>query len=118
MTYLMLILLCSFLYEVFNKFSLKSKAESIIKRYDMVFSLFNNRDISDEKKEKLIYQNSVKIFFESLNLMMILVLLAAICLIFVYFDNALIGITLSFNGFLVSVVYLFIYHKVKTFFLR
>ena len=114
----MLILLCSFLYEVFNKFSLKSKAKSIFKSYSMVFFLFNNSDISDEEKEKLIYQNSLKILFESLNILMILVLLTAICLIFVYFDNALLGIALSFNGFLISAVYLFIYHKVKTFFLR
>tara|TARA_B100001093_G_C26854359_1_gene1026688 strand:- start:1544 stop:1888 length:345 start_codon:yes stop_codon:yes gene_type:complete len=114
----MLILLCSFLYEVFNKFSLISKAQSIIKRYGMVFFLFNNSDISDEEKEKLIYQNSLKILFESLNILMILVLITAIFLIFVYFNDALLEIALSFNGFLISVFYLFTYHKVKTFFLR
>lgn len=115
MTQIGLIVLVIFSYELIIYFSLKNLIKFNLIIYKKLYSIFLNKKLSDEIKEKFIKKYSLKLFIVSFKIIFILVIILITFFIVNLFIKNLIIFSLSINGIILSLFTIIIYIKIKKF---
>ena len=101
------------IYEFIKYIDLISIIKSNFKIYQKIIKLFNYKNVSDFRKEKLIFNYSKILFATSINIFSILILI----LIFIYLLNLLsqsfLDLVISIFGIIELSIIIMIYHQLK-----
>ena len=109
MTHLGLIILVISSIEILRYFKILSQIKLNINLYNKLTKLFFSKKISDTWKEKLILTYSKKLFFVSLKISSIIMLIILIIFILNQFNKKILILLLSFNGVIEVSIFTLIY---------
>ena len=109
MALLLLILVCILSIEVFIQLNFLSLLESILKILRKATHLIRSDNISDNWKERIIPLYALRIMKHSLQLLLILLLIAFLFCISDFFFNGFFDVTISATGAMWSVIVSFGY---------
>ena len=110
-----ILLICSsiVIYEFIRYVKFTDIIKSNLKIYQEILKLFKNKNVSDFRKEKLIFKYSKSLFILSIKIFSILILI----LIFIYTLNLLsqsfLNLIISIFGIIELSIIIIIYHQLK-----
>ena len=110
-----ILLICSsiVIYEFIRYVKLTNIIKSNLKIYQKILKLFKYKNVSDFRKEKLIFKYSKSLFILSIKIFSILILI----LIFIYTLNLLsqsfLNLIISIYGIIELSIIIIIYHQLK-----
>lgn len=84
-----------------------------INLYKKIFKLFQFKNVSDFRKEKLIFNYSKSLFLTSIKIFTILLLIIILILIIELLFNSFLNLIISILGILEMSVIVIIYHKIR-----
>ena len=110
-----LLLICSaiIIYEFIRYVQLIEIVKSNIKIYQKILKLFQYKDVSDFRKEKLILNYSKTLLLVSIKIIVILISIVALMIILNFLSNSYLNLVLSLFGIIELSVFFLIYHLIR-----
>ena len=110
-----ILLVCSsvIIYEFIQLVNFTNIVKSNLKIYQKILKLFQYKNVSDFRKEKLILNYSKTLLLVSINIIVILISIAAFMIIFNVLSNSYLSLVISVLGiFELSIVFM-LYHLIR-----
>ena len=110
-----ILLVCSsvIIYEFIQFIKLTNIFKSNLKIYQKILKLFQYKNISDFRKEKLILNYSKTLLLVSIKIIVILVSIVAFMIILNFLSNSYLNLVLSLFGIIELSVFFLIYHLIR-----
>jgi len=110
-----LLLICStiIIYELIRYVQLTEIVKSNLKIYQKILKLFQYKNVSDFRKEKLILNYSKTLLLVSIKIIVILISIVAFMIILNFLSNSYLNLVLSLFGIVELSVYFLIYHLIR-----
>ena len=110
-----LLLICSaiIIYEFIRYVQLIDIVKSNIKIYQKILKLFQYKNASDFRKEKLILNYSKTLLLISIKIIVILISIVAFIFILNFLSNSYLNLVLSLFGIIELSVFFLIYHLIR-----
>ena len=110
-----LLLICStiIIYEFITYIQLINIVKSNLKIYQKILKLFQYKNISDFRKQKLILNYSKILLLVSIKIMVILISILVFMIILNLLSNSYLNFILSISGIIELIVVLMIYHLIR-----
>tara|TARA_B100001750_G_scaffold246189_1_gene267746 strand:- start:1298 stop:1657 length:360 start_codon:yes stop_codon:yes gene_type:complete len=116
MNHLILSLLCVISIETFSKSNFLIQLQSIIEIIRKVFKVISSSKVSDHWKEVVIPHYALSMMRHSLKVLLTLIAIIAFFLMPSLFLEGFIDFLISFMGIIESILFAFLYIKLKSFF--
>ncbi len=111
--HLLLIFFIIIVYEFLKFLRLKNIIKLNFTIYKELFELFSSKEISDNKKEKLILVYAKSLFITSIKIISILFCILFIGMIFNYLSKTFLDLVISFVGLVETSLLFIIYHQIR-----
>ena len=110
-----LLLICStiIIYEFIRYVQLIEIVKSNLKIYQKILKLFQYKNVSDFRKEKLILNYSKTLLLVSIKIIVILISIVAFMIILNFLSNSYLNLVLSLFGIIEFSIILLIYHLIR-----
>ena len=110
-----LLLICSaiIIYEFIRYFQLINIVKSNFKIYPKILNLFQYKNVSDFRKEKLILNYSKSLLLLSLKIIVILILILVFIMILNLISDSYLNFILSILGIIELIIIFVIYHLIR-----
>ena len=110
-----LLLICStiIIYELIRYVQLIEIVKSNLKIYQKILKLFQYKNVSDFRKEKLILNYSKTLLLVSIKIIVILISIVAFMIILNFLSNSYLNLVLSLFGIIEFSIILLIYHYIR-----
>lgn len=110
-----ILLICSFvvIYEFIQLVNFTNIVKYNIKIYQKILNLFQNKNVSDFRKAKLILDYSKTLLFVSIKIIIILFSILVFMIILNLLSNSYLNFIMSFLGFVESSIIFLIYHLIR-----
>ena len=109
------LLICStiVIYEFVKYIKLIDIVSSNLKIYKKILKLFKFKNVSDFRKEKLIFGYSKLLFILSIKIFIIIISMVFFIVILNFLSNSFLNLIISFLGFLEISIVFFVYHQFR-----
>jgi len=111
--HILLIVLSLIIYELIKYFKFFNLIKLNLKIYKKIIKLFNYKNISDFRKEKLIFNYSKSLFNTSLKIFLIVTLIIIVFYALGLFSESLYGFAISIFGIIEISLFIIIYHQLR-----
>ena len=118
MIHLVLLLFCILSIEIFIRLKFLSLLDSLLKVTKKAYYIILQNNISDHWKEKIVPAYAVKVMKYSLQILIILLIILSLFIFTELFINDFLAFTLSLNGIIESMVFLFGYSILRKLFFK
>ena len=110
-----ILLICSsvIIYEFIQLVKLTNIVKSNLKIYQKILKLFQYKNVSDFRKEKLILNYSKSLFILSIKIFLILILILIFIFILSFLSHSFLNLALSIYGFIELSIIVIIYHQLR-----
>jgi len=110
-----LLLICStiIIYEFIRYVQLIEIVKSNLKIYQKILKLFQYKNVSDFRKEKLILNYSKTLLLVSIKIIVILISIVVLMIIFNFLSNSYLNLVLSLFGIIELSIFFLIYHLIR-----
>ena len=110
-----LLLICSaiIIYELIRYVQLTEIVKSNLKIYQKILKLFQYKNVSDFRKEKLILNYSKTLLLVSINIIVTLISIVVFIIILNFLFNSYLNLVLSLFGIIELSVFFLIYHLIR-----
>ena len=110
-----ILLICSsvIIYEFIQLVNFTNIVKSNLKIYQKILKLFQYKDVSDFRKEKLILNYSKSLLSVSIKIIVILISIVAFMIILNFLSNSYLNLVLSLFGIVELSVFFLIYHLIR-----
>ena len=115
MLHALLFLGCAISIEIFLNLNFLNHLKKIISLTKKVLLVMSNKEISDHWKERVIPTYALQLMKYSLTVLLILLMIIAVFLGISLLESNFITYIFSFIGILESIVFVFLYLKIRTF---
>ena len=117
MDHIFLLIIIIISYEFFILFNIKQILKNNISLYKKFFKVFNYKNVSDYNKEKIIKIYSKKLLLTSIKLIIFSIFIFLLILSIEILNEKFIDFILNFWVFIETILLLFVYLKIKQFFI-
>ncbi len=101
------------MYEFIQLVNFTNIVKSNLKIYQKILKIFQYKNVSDFRKEKLILNYSKSLLLVSIKIIVILISIVAFMIIFNFLSNSYLNLVLSFFGIIELSVFFLIYHLIR-----
>ena len=110
-----ILLVCSsvLIYEFIRYIKFNDILKSNLKTYQKILKLFKYKNVSDFRKEKLIFNYSKSLFMLSIKIVAILISIFILLLILNILSNSYLNLIISFFGIIELSIIFTIYHLIR-----
>ena len=110
-----ILLICSsvIIYEFIQLVNFTNIVKSNLKIYQKILKLFQYKNVSDFRKEKLILNYSKTLLLVSIKIIVILISIVAFMIILNFLSNSYLNLVLSLFGIVELGVFFLIYHLIR-----
>ena len=110
-----ILLVCSsaLIYELITYIRFSNILKSNLKIYQKILKLFKYKNVSDFRKEKLIFNYSKTLFIVSIKIVVILILIIILLLILNILSNSYLNLIMSILGIIELSIVFMIYHLIR-----
>ena len=111
--HILLVCSCVIIYEFIQIVNFTNIVKSNLKIYQKILKLFQYKNLSDFKKEKLILNYSKTLLLVSIKIIVILISIVAFMIILNFLSNSYLNLVLSLFGIIEMSVFFLIYHLIR-----
>ena len=111
--HILLVFSCVIIYEFIQLVNFTNIVKSNLKIYQKILKLFQYKDVSDFRKEKLILNYSKSLLSVSIKIIVILISIVAFMIILNFLSNSYLNLVLSLFGIVELSVFFLIYHLIR-----
>ena len=111
--HILLIFSSVLIYEFIKYFNFLNIIKSNLKIYKKILKIFKYKNISDFRKEKLIFNYSKSLFNTSLKIFLIVTLIIIVFYALGLFSESLYGFAISIFGIIEISLFIIIYHQLR-----
>ena len=104
---------CVIIYEFIQLVNFTNIVKSNLKIYQKILKLFQYKNLSDVRKEKLILNYSKTLLLVSIKIIVILISIVAFMIILNFLSNSYLNLVLSLFGIIEMSVFFLIYHLIR-----
>ena len=110
-----ILLICSsaVIYEFIQLVNFKNILKSNLKIYQKILKLFQYKNVSDFRKEKLILNYSKLLLLVSIKIFIILVSIFFFMIILNFLSNSYLNLVISVMGIMELIIFFLIYHLIR-----
>ena len=110
-----ILLVCSFviIYEFIQLVNFKNIVKTNLKIYQKILKLFQYKNVSDFRKEKLIINYSKTLLLVSINIIVILISILVFMIILNLISNSYLNLVISILGIIELSIVFMIYHLIR-----
>ncbi len=110
---ILLVFSCAIIYEFIQLVKFSNIVKSNLKIYQKILKLFQYKNLSDFRKEKLILNYSKTLLLISIKIIVILISIVAFIFILNFLSNSYLNLVLSLFGIIELSVFFLIYHLIR-----
>ena len=111
--HILLVFSCVIIYEFIQLVNFTNIVKSNLKIYQKILKLFQYKNVSDFRKEKLILNYSKTLLLVSIKIIVILISIVAFMIILNFLSNSYLNLVLSLFGIIEFSIILLIYHLIR-----
>ena len=111
--HILLVFSCVIIYEFIQLVNFTNIVKSNLKIYQKILKLFQYKNVSDFRKEKLILNYSKTLLLVSIKIIVILIFILVFILILNLISNSYLNLVLSLFGIIEFSIILLIYHTIR-----
>ncbi len=101
------------IYEFVKYFKFKNIIQTNLEIYKKILKLFKYKNVSDFRKEKLIFNYSKSLFVVSIKMVIILISILVFMLILNILSNSYLNFVISVSGIIELSIVIIIYHLIR-----